>query len=213
MTSGFISRRGFVGATLAGAAALSLPAQRSSAQGARLKELKIGYQKNGILVIARQQATFENHFKKDGIDVKWVEFTAGPPMMEAMNAGSIDFGAVGDSPPIFAQAAGANIVYAAGQPITNGQGILVQQNSPIKTLADLKGKRIAFTRGSSANNVVLVALEKAGLVIQRHHAGLSRSAGSRPGFRQRHDRCLGDLGSVLRHCRGQAERAHSHQRA
>jgi sulfonate transport system substrate-binding protein len=163
MTSGFISRRGFVGATLAGAAALSLPAHRSSAQGARLKELKIGYQKNGILVIARQQATFENHFKKDGIDVKWVEFTAGPPMMEAMNAGSIDFGAVGDSPPIFAQAAGANIVYAAGQPITNGQGILVQQNSPIKTLADLKGKRIAFTRGSSANNVVLVALEKAGL--------------------------------------------------
>jgi sulfonate transport system substrate-binding protein len=142
---------------------LSLPAQRSSAQGARLKELKIGYQKNGILVIARQQATFENQFKKDGIDVKWVEFTAGPPMMEAMNAGSIDFGAVGDSPPIFAQAAGANIVYAAGQPITNGQGILVQQNSPIKTLADLKGKRIAFTRGSSANNVVLVALEKAGL--------------------------------------------------
>jgi sulfonate transport system substrate-binding protein len=163
MNSVFISRRGFLGATLAGAAALSLPAQRSSAQGARLKELKIGYQKNGILVIARQQATFENRFKKDGIDVKWVEFTAGPPMMEAMNAGSIDFGAVGDSPPIFAQAAGANIVYAAGQPITNGQGILVQQNSPIKTLADLKGKRIAFTRGSSANNIVLVALEKVGL--------------------------------------------------
>ena len=84
-------------------------------------------------------------------------------MMEAMNAGSIDFGQVGDSPPIFAQAAGANIVYVAGQPITNGQGILVKQDSDIRTLADLKGKRIALGKGISAHNVTIMALEKAGL--------------------------------------------------
>jgi sulfonate transport system substrate-binding protein len=84
-------------------------------------------------------------------------------MMEAMNVGSIDFGAVGDSPPVFAQAAGAAIVYAAGQPITNGQGILVPKDSPIRGIADLKGKRVGFTKGSSAHNIVVQTLEKAGL--------------------------------------------------
>jgi sulfonate transport system substrate-binding protein len=92
-----------------------------------------------------------------------VEFTSGPPLLEAMSAGSIDFGAVGDTPPIFAQAAGANIVYAAGQRITNGQGVLVPPNSAIRTIADLKGKRVGFTKGSSAHNVVIQTLEKAGL--------------------------------------------------
>src|SRR4029453_9153696 len=126
---------------------------------------RIGYQKNGVLVIARQQGALEKRFAKAGVAIKWVEFSSGPPMMEAMNAGSIDFGAVGDSPPIFAQAAGANIVYAAGQPITNGQGILVPQNSPIRTLADLRGKRVGFTKASSANNFTIAALESAGLAF------------------------------------------------
>jgi sulfonate transport system substrate-binding protein len=129
----------------------------------RIREIRIGYQKNGVLVIARQQATLETHFAPQGITVKWVEFSSGPPMLEAMNVGSVDYGAVGDSPPVFAQSAGAAIVYAAGQPITNGQGILVQSNSPIRTIADLRGKRIGFTRGSSAHNIVVQTLEKAGL--------------------------------------------------
>jgi sulfonate transport system substrate-binding protein len=80
-----------------------------------------------------------------------------------MNAGSIDLGPTGDVPPVFAQAAGANIVYVAGQAITNGQGILVRPDAGIRTLADLKGKRVGFTKGSSAHNVVLLALERAGL--------------------------------------------------
>jgi sulfonate transport system substrate-binding protein len=84
-------------------------------------------------------------------------------MMEAMNVGSIDYGAVGDSPPVFAQSAGAAIVYAAGQPITNGQGILVPANSAIRSIAELKGKRVGFTKGSSAHNVIVQTLEKAGL--------------------------------------------------
>jgi ABC-type nitrate/sulfonate/bicarbonate transport system substrate-binding protein len=67
-----------------------------------------------------------------GIEVKWVEFTSGPPLLEAMNVGSIDFGHVGDTPPIFAQAAGAAILYVAGQPTTTGQAILVPPNSPIR---------------------------------------------------------------------------------
>ena len=145
-----------------GAAAIAALSRQVRAQTA-VTEIRIGYQKNGVLVIARQQAALEKHFASQGIAVKWVEFSSGPPMLEAMNVGSIDYGAVGDSPPIFAQSAGAAIVYAAGQPVTNGQGILVQNNSPIRTIADLKGRRIGFTKGSSAHNIVVQTLEKAGL--------------------------------------------------
>jgi sulfonate transport system substrate-binding protein len=145
-----------------GTVAVAALSQRARAQGS-LKEIRIGYQKNGVLVIARQQATLEKHFGAQGVDVKWVEFSSGPPMLEAMNVGSVDYGAVGDSPPVFAQSAGAAIVYAAGQPVTDGQGILVPGNSAIRNIADLKGKRVGFTKGSSAHNVVVQALEKAGL--------------------------------------------------
>ncbi|TYO62985.1 sulfonate ABC transporter substrate-binding protein [Bradyrhizobium hipponense] len=146
----------------AGTAAAAAFAARASAQSG-VKEIRVGYQKNGVLVITRQQATLEKHFTPQGIEVKWVEFSSGPPMMEAMNVGGVDYGAVGDSPPVFAQAAGAAIVYAAGQPITNGSGILVPKDSPIRSLSELKGKRVGFTKGSSAHNIVVLTLEKAGL--------------------------------------------------
>jgi sulfonate transport system substrate-binding protein len=156
-----MKRREFLQLSLGAVAVTAWPSV-SRAQSA-VKEVRIGYQKNGVLVIARQQAALETHFAPQGIAVKWVEFSSGPPMLEAMNVGSVDYGAVGDSPPVFAQAAGAAIVYAAGQPITNGQGILVPAHSSIRSIADLKGKRIGFTKGSSAHNVVVQTLEKAGL--------------------------------------------------
>jgi sulfonate transport system substrate-binding protein len=156
-------RRDFLRFSLGASTLIGLSRQSNAQVSAGAKELRIGYQKNGVLVIARRQAVLEHTLKPLGIDVKWSEFTSGPPMLEAMNADSIDIGQVGDTPPIFAQAAGAAIVYVAGQPVTNGQGILVKQSSPIRTLADLKGKRIGFTQGSSAHNVTLLALEKAGL--------------------------------------------------
>jgi sulfonate transport system substrate-binding protein len=130
--------------------------------GSALKELRIGYQKSGVLVVARQQGILERRLSKLGVTVKWVEFTSGPPLLEAMNVGSVDLGATGDSPPIFAQSAGAAIVYVAGGPINNGQAIIVKSDSSIRLLADLKGKRIAFTKASSAHNVTIAALEKAG---------------------------------------------------
>jgi sulfonate transport system substrate-binding protein len=156
-----MKRREFLKLSL-GTAAVAALSREVRAQ-ADIKEIRIGYQKNGVLVIARQQAALETHFAPGGIAVKWLEFSSGPPMLEAMNVGSVDYGAVGDSPPIFAQSAGAAIVYAAGQPVTEGQGILVQGNSPIRSIADLKGKRVGFTKGSSAHNIVVQTLEKAGL--------------------------------------------------
>jgi sulfonate transport system substrate-binding protein len=154
-------RRKFLKVSL-GTMAVALLSRTAPAR-ADVREIRIGYQKNGVLVIARQQAALEQHFASQGIAVKWLEFPSGPPMLEAMNAGSVDYGAVGDTPPIFAQSAGASIVYAAGQPTTNGEGILVPNHSPIRSIADLRGKRIGFTKGSSAHNLVVQTLEKAGL--------------------------------------------------
>src|SRR5271163_3850651 len=128
------------------------------------KEIRIGTQKGGFFPAVRQRHTVENIFKPLGIDVKWIDFQFGPPLLEAINVGSVDFGYVGDSPPIFAQAAGAKIRYvAAVKQEGNTQAIIVPQDSPIKTLADLKGKRVAFGKGSSAHNLLVAALEKAGL--------------------------------------------------
>jgi sulfonate transport system substrate-binding protein len=161
-----MKRRDFLGAIAAAIAIAPRLAVAQSPASRPLKELRIGYQKNGILVIARQQGALERKLASSGIDIKWTEFAFGPPMLEAMNAGSVDIGAVGDTPPIFAQAAGAAFVYVAGQPITNGQGILVRQESEIRALTDLKGRRVGFAQGSSAHNVVLIALEKASISYQ-----------------------------------------------
>ena len=108
----------------------------------------------------------EKRFAARQIGIKWIEFTSGPPLLEAMSIGSVDLGSVGDTPPIFAQAASANVLYVAGSRITNGQGILVPANSSIRSIADLKGKRVGFTKGSSAHNVVIATLEKAGLTYE-----------------------------------------------
>ena len=127
--------------------------------------LRIGYQKNGSLVILRRQGTLDGVFARWAMPVTWVEFPAGPPLLEALNASAIDFGATGDTPPIFAQAAGAALLYVGAQPVRgDNQAIIVRDGGPVRTLADLRGRRVAYTRGSSAHNVVVKALERAGLV-------------------------------------------------
>jgi sulfonate transport system substrate-binding protein len=156
-----MKRRDFIKLSVGAASAAALSPQALAS--APVKEIRIGYQKTGVLVITRRQAILEKKFAPRGIGIKWIEFTSGPPLLEAMSTGSVDLGSVGDTPPIFAQAANANIVYVAGSRITNGQGILVPANSGIQTIGDLKGKRVGFTKGSSAHNVVIATLEKAGL--------------------------------------------------
>jgi sulfonate transport system substrate-binding protein len=98
--------------------------------------------------------------------VTWSDFTSGPPMLQAMSGGSVDIGSVGDAPPIFAAAGGSKIaVVSALQANPLGSAILVPANSPIHTLAQLRGKRIAVTQGSSANYHLLAILKRAGLTI------------------------------------------------
>jgi sulfonate transport system substrate-binding protein len=156
-----MKRREFVKLSLAAVAAAISADARATAQP---KEIRIGTQKGGFFPAVRQRRTVEDAFTPLGIDVKWIDFQFGPPLLEAINVGSVDFGYVGDTPPIFAQAAGARIRYvAAVRQEGNTQAIIVRADSPIKALADLKGKRVAFGKGSSAHNLLVAALEKAGL--------------------------------------------------
>ena len=147
----------------AGTAAIALVSARADAE-ALPKEIRIGTQKGGFFPAVRARHTVENVFAPLGVEVKWIDFQFGPPLLEAINVGSVDFGYVGDTPPIFAQAANARIRYvAAVKQEGSTQAIIVPKDSPIRTLADLKGKRVAFGRGSSAHNLLVAALEKAGL--------------------------------------------------
>src|SRR5580658_2389906 len=91
--------------------AVALAAAPRIASATPLKELRIGYQKTSVLLVVKAQKALENHFEPQGIAVRWVEFPFGPPLLEALNVGAIDYGYTGDAPPIFAQAARANIQY------------------------------------------------------------------------------------------------------
>jgi len=146
------------------AAALALP-NAVRADGAATA-FRIGWQKGGVLSLAKQQGAIEKRLASRGIAVSWSEFTSGPPLLEALGANAIDFGSTGDVPPLFAGAAGGDLLYVAAQEGSlTGSAILVRKDGPINTLADLRGKKLAFKRGSSAHNFVIKALEKGGLTL------------------------------------------------
>src|ERR1700722_15211960 len=103
--------------------------------------IRIGYQKYGTLVLLKARGSLEKRLAPMHVEVKWTEFPAGPQLLEGLNVGSIDFGTAGEAPPIFAQAAGADLVYVGNEPPASaGEAILVPKDSPIKTVAELKGK-------------------------------------------------------------------------
>ena len=150
---------------LSGAAALILAAISPQALAASQPEtVNIGYQKANIFALLKYRGTLESEFKNQGIQVRWVEFPAGPQMLEGLNVGSIDLAATGDAPPAFAQAARADLVYLGHSPANpETEAIVVPENSAIKNVADLKGKRVALNKGSDVNYLLVTALEKAGL--------------------------------------------------
>jgi sulfonate transport system substrate-binding protein len=129
------------------------------------KVVHIGYQKAAtILFSLKAKGDLEKALTTSGGSVIWNEFPAGPPLLEAINSGSVDFGYTGEAPPVFAQAAGTPLFYVAYDPLsTKAEAILVPKDSPIKSVADLKGKKVAFAKGSNTNYLVVKALEKAGL--------------------------------------------------
>lgn len=148
---------------LSGAALLAAGAARSAR--AADKVFRVASQRGaGTLLVLKQRGTLEAKLKPLGWSVTWTEFPAGPQLLESLNVGVTDFGLVGEGPPIFAQAAGADIVYVGAEvPAPKTEAIVVPRNSPLKSLADLQGKRIALNKGSDVNYLLVRAVEAAGL--------------------------------------------------
>src|SRR4051794_35209773 len=154
-------RRSFLIAALALAGAAGLWTKGAQAEE---KVLRIGYQKYGTLVLLKEKGTLEPALQKLGYSVTWTEFPGGPQLLEALNVGAIDFGTTGEAPPIFAQAAGAPLVYVGYEPpAPKGEAILVPKDSPLKSVADLKGRKVALNKGSNVHYLLVRALEQAGL--------------------------------------------------
>ncbi len=125
--------------------------------------LRVGHQK-GWLSLLKGRGTLEKRLAPLGVKVTWTEFNAGPVQLEALNVGSIDFGDVGEAPPIFAHAAGAPLIYAASTvPRPHLEAVIVPKGSPIQSMADLKGKRIALNKGSNVHYFLVKLLQKHGL--------------------------------------------------
>ncbi|QDD90280.1 aliphatic sulfonate ABC transporter substrate-binding protein [Pseudomonas oryzihabitans] len=132
------------------------------------QQLRIGYQKGGgLLAVLKAQGTLEKALGAQGYQVTWREFQAGPQLLEALNAGSVDVGYTGSPPPIFAQAAGVDLVYLGAEPASESvEAIVVPNGSAIRAVSELKGKKVAVQKGSSANFLLVAALNKAGLTLK-----------------------------------------------
>jgi NitT/TauT family transport system substrate-binding protein/sulfonate transport system substrate-binding protein len=127
------------------------------------RRFRIGTQKGEpVLLSAQKTGSLQQRLGQLGATVEFVEFEFGPPILEAMRAGAIDFGAVGDVPPVFALAGRGDLLFVAAEH-GGASAILLPPGSTLQTVRALKGKRVAFARGSSAQNTTVAALEKAGL--------------------------------------------------
>ena len=155
---------------LAGLLGLALAAGAAPAGRLRgadpAKTLRVGFQKSGAFLLVKNEGTLERKLAPLGYAVEWKEFPSGPPIFEALNGNGIDLGHSGDAPVVFAQASGVPFALLG---ITDASpesaGIVVPKGSPLKTLADLKGRRVAFAKGSSAHYHLARALAAAGLTF------------------------------------------------
>ncbi|MFD1624095.1 sulfonate ABC transporter substrate-binding protein [Azospirillum griseum] len=154
-----------IGMLVGAAALLGLAAPVGDALAAD-KQVRIGYQKYGTLIILKEQGLLEKKLAPLGYSVAWTEFPGGPQLLEALNVGALDFGTTGEAPPIFAQAAGAPLLYVGYEPASpKGEAILVPKDSAIQSVAQLKGRKVALNKGSNVHYLLVKALEKAGLTI------------------------------------------------
>ena len=138
-----------------------LPGVLAAASGSLAGPVRIGFQKSGtVLLSLKAKGILEKQLQSKGATIQWAEFPAGLPMVEALNAGAIDFAYVGEAPPVFAQAANDSVTrYVAYDPYgLDSEGIVVQKDSKIKKLSDLRGKKIAVQKGSNAHYLLVKAL-------------------------------------------------------
>jgi sulfonate transport system substrate-binding protein len=130
---------------------------------------KASDEKSGVLRVGFQKYGWESLAKTRGIagvPVQWVEFPSGPALTEALNAGDIDVGEVGEAPPVFAAAARVPFkIIGSSSPAPEGEALLVQKDSPIRSVADLRGKKIALNKGSNVHYFLIKLLQANGLTL------------------------------------------------
>lgn len=156
----FVSKKMLAAFMLLGAMQSGAEAQTAS------KSIRIGFQKSSTLItVLKAEGKLEASLAKLGVSIQWSEFMAGPPLLEALNVGVIDMSAdVADTVPLFAQAAGAQLVYVAQEaPSPTAQAIIVPANSPLKDPSELKGKKVALTKGTGGHYLLIATLARAGL--------------------------------------------------
>lgn len=152
---------------------------------AATQTVNIGYQKFGTLNILKARGGLEERLQPLGFAVQWTEFPAGPQLLEALNVGSIAFGHTGEAPPIFAQAAGAPLVYVGNEPASPAsEAILIPKDSQIRSVADLRGKRIVLNKGSNVHYLLVKAIEEAGLQLSDIEVVFLPPADARAAFEQ-----------------------------
>lgn len=125
--------------------------------------LNVADQKGGYEAILRASGEPDDL----GYHIEWSTFTSGPPLLEAVSAGAVDIGGVGNTPPVFAAGADSNIaVVGATHGSSAGEVIVVPEDSPLEKPAQLKGASITVAQGSSAHFQLVASLRKAGLGIE-----------------------------------------------
>lgn len=142
--------------------------EAAKAAGSRVLRIVRAKQLVGLAVLEKQ-GILEKDLAPLGFSVQWIEFAAGPQQLEALNAGALDVALTAESPAVFAQAAQASsssLVYLATTP-PNGKAVsfLVHDGSSLKTLADLKGKKVAFQKASIGHYLLYKALDSVGLKL------------------------------------------------
>jgi aliphatic sulfonates family ABC transporter substrate-binding protein len=139
-------------------------AARKRSNGRAQLVVRFGYQPFGLLKLLRAQGTLERELRARDYRVEWRHFPSGIRLVEAFKRGELSLGVVGEGPPIFAQASEVPIVYVAAEaPAPEGEAIVVHEDSPIRSVAGLRGKRVALLRGSNAHYLLIRALEEAGV--------------------------------------------------
>ncbi len=169
-------------------AALLILGLAAAPLGNAAEQLRIGYQKSSTLIsLLKSQGTLEKALADQDVTISWHEFPSGQPLLESLNVGNIDLSAdVADTVPVFAQAAGADLAYFAQEaPSPHAQAIVVREDSPIKSLADLKGKKIAVTKAAGVHYLLIAALAKAGLKFSDIEPAYLTPADGRAAFENR----------------------------
>ena len=173
MFTDILAKRGWLFMVVAAAVTMSCGESRDSATdtqaapkaaNAPTVEFRVGWQKGSNLAILKARGNLDERLMAEGVKISWVEFTAGPQMLEALNTNGIDWGSVGETPPVFAQVANPDLLYVAYNPASpKAEKILLPKGSPIKTVAELKGKTVVLNRGSNVHYLLINALKVAGL--------------------------------------------------